>query len=160
MHGSTILMLSSSENYKGAWIYRTLPLDTPVPIFKGAIKSYLLKFIMPIYLFTSIVFVLITGLKIIPDIILIFFNMMIVLLFIFKTSKKELPFYKDFQYTQDGSTTARILLSFFITGVLGGIHFLLSTVPFGATANIAVSIFISGLFVIHRRGNVVNAVSL
>lgn len=145
MLGSTILMLSSSENYKGAWIYRTLPLDTPVPIFKGAIKSYLLKFIIPIYLFPSIVFVLIAGLKVIPEIILIFFNMMIVLLFIFKTSKKELPFYKDFQYTQDGSTAAMILLSFFIAGVLGGIHFLVSSVPFGVTANIAGSILVGVL---------------
>lgn len=145
MLGSTILMLGSSENYKGAWIYRTLPLDTPVPIIKGAIKSYLMKFIIPIYLFPSIVFVLIAGLKVIPEIILIFFNMMIVLLFIFKTSKKELPFYKDFQYTQDGSVAVMVFLSFFIAGVLGGIHFLLLMVPFGVTANIAGSILISVL---------------
>lgn len=145
MLGSTIQLLSTSENYRGAWIYRTLPLDSPVPVFKGALKSYLMKFIIPVFLFTSIMVVLIAGLRVIPDIVLVFVNMMIVLLFIFRTSKRELPFYKDFQFTQDGSQAGRVFLSFFITGVLGGVHFLLSMLPFGLTANIAASIIISVL---------------
>ncbi len=145
MLGSSIMMLSTSENYKGAWIYRTLPLKTPVPIFRGAVKSFLIKFIIPIFLFTSIVYVLIIGFKAVPDIILIFFNMMILLMFIFKMSKKELPFYKDFQYTQDGNTLAVVILSFFIGGLLAGIHFLVSLIPFGVTINLALSILISVL---------------
>ena len=145
MLGSTVQLLSTSENYRGAWIYRTLPLDSPVPIFKGALKSFIMKFIIPLYLFTSIMVILIAGSRVIPDIILIFANMMIVLLFIFKTSKRELPFYKDFQFTQDGSQAGRVFLSFFVTGALAGIHFLLSMLSFGLVANIAASTIISVL---------------
>ncbi len=142
MFGSSILSLSTSENYKGAWIYRTLPIENPSPIFKGAFKGFLLKFIFPIFLFTSLIFIFLCGFKILPDIFLIFFNLMILVLFIFRFSKKELPFYKDFQYTQDGNTIAIVMLSFLIAGLLGGVHFLLTLVPFGVTINIAVSILI------------------
>jgi hypothetical protein len=145
MLGSTIQMLSTSENYKGAWIYRTLPLDSPVPILKGALKSLIIKFITPVFVFTSLIFVLIAGIRVIPDIILIFFNMLNVLFFIFKISKKELPFYKDFQYTQDAGAGVRVFLSFVVAGAFGGIHFLLSTLPFGVTIYLVVSIAISAL---------------
>jgi hypothetical protein len=69
--------------------------------------------------------------------------MMILILLIYKFSKKELPFYKDFQYTQDGNTAGLIMLCFFITALLGGIHFLVTMVPFGVTINMAVSILIA-----------------
>lgn len=142
MLGSAILMLKNSENYKGAWIYMALPLQSPAPVFKGAFKGFLIKFTIPVYLFTSLIFVILYGFRIIPDVLLIFFNMMILILLIFKFSKKELPFYKDFQYTQDGNTTGLIMLCFFITALLGGVHFLVNLVPFGVTINMAVSILI------------------
>ncbi len=142
MLGSAVLMLKNSENYKGAWIYRALPLESPAPVFKGAFKGFLIKFIIPVYLFTSVIFVILCGFRIIPDVLLIFFNMMILILLIFKFSKKELPFYKDFQYTQDGNTTGLIMLCFFIAGLLGGVHFLVDQVPFGVTINMAVSILV------------------
>lgn len=142
MLGSSMQLLKNSENYRGAWIYRALPLESPVPIFKGAFKGFLLNFIIPIYLFTSLIFVIICGIRIIPDVLLIFFNMMVLILLIYKLSTKELPFYKDFQYTQDGNTTANMLLCFLITGLLGGVHYLVTLVPFGVTVNLAISILI------------------
>ena len=87
--GSMILMISKSEDYKGAWIYKALPLESPVPVFKGAVKSYLIRFIIPVYLFPGAIFVLIMGARVIPDIILIFFNLIIVLMLIFRMSKKS-----------------------------------------------------------------------
>ncbi|HOA55884.1 MAG TPA: ABC transporter permease [Clostridiales bacterium] len=144
--GSMILMISKSEDYKGAWIYKALPLESPVPVFRGAVKSYLIRFIIPVYLFPGVIFVLIMGARVIPDIILTFFNLIIVLMLIFRMSKKELPFCRDFQHTQDGNTAGIVFLSFFISALLAGIHFLLSlATPFGVYANIAVSALISTL---------------
>jgi hypothetical protein len=145
MLGSTMQLLKNSENYRGAWIYRALPLESPVPVFKGALKGFLLRFIIPIYLFTSLIFVIICGIRIIPDVLLIFFNMMLLILLIYRFTKKELPFYKDFQYTQDGNTTGFIMLCFFITGLLGGAHYLMTLVPFGVTIYLAVSMLIDVL---------------
>ncbi|HOQ07416.1 MAG TPA: ABC transporter permease [Clostridiales bacterium] len=137
--GSAVLMLSRSENYKGAWIYKALPIETPVPIFRGAVKSFIARFIIPFFLFPAVIFVLIMGVKVIPDVVLIFFNMMILVLLVFRMSKKELPFSRSFQQTYDGKSTAVFLL-FFLAAFLGGIHFALSLVPpFGVWANIAFS---------------------
>ena len=46
-----ILMISKSEDYKGAWIYKALLLESPVPVFRGAVKSYLIRFIIPVTCF-------------------------------------------------------------------------------------------------------------
>jgi hypothetical protein len=142
---SSIMMLGRSEKYKGAWIYRVMPLETPVPILKGAFKGFFMKFIIPVYFFVSLLLVLIFGIRIIPDIILIFSNMFILVLFIYKLNKKELPFFKDFQYTQEGNNVSILLLSFLLAGLCGGIHYAATFVTFGVTANIAVSLLIAAI---------------
>lgn len=145
MLGSAVLLLGSSENYKGAWIYRALPLESPVPILRGSFKGFFIKYILPVYLLASLLFVIICGTRIIPDILLIFLNTMTMILLIYKLKKKELPFFKDYQYAQDGNTTGIIMMSFFIAGLLGGVHFLVSLTPYGVTVNLAVSMLITVL---------------
>jgi len=139
---NTVLSFRTSQNYSGAWIYRALPLETPVPIFRGAVKSILLNFMIPAYIIPAVIFVLLMGPKVIPDIALIFFNMLVLTMFIFKLSKKELPFYRDFHYTQDGNTVAAVFISLFAAGLMAGVHFLISGIPFGVPANTAVSIIV------------------
>lgn len=138
---TSVLFISMSEKYKGAWIYKALPVEKPVFILKGAIKGYVLKFVVPVYFFMSLVFTAIYGFKVIPDIFLIFLNMLLLILFVFMISKKELPFYKDFQYTQDGGNTiAVMLLLFLVCGFCAVIHLLSNFIPFGVTINIFLSL--------------------
>jgi len=144
--GSVLLMLNRSENYKGAWIYKALPIDTPVPVFRGAVKSFLLRYIIPVFLFPAVILILIMGVKVVPDVVLAFFNMMVLVLLVFKMSKKELPFCRSFQHTVDGNTGGVVFLSFFLIAFMAGIHFALSFAPpFGVIANIAVSVLLSVL---------------
>jgi hypothetical protein len=138
----TATMISSSENYRSAWIYRVLPIESPAPIFKGALKAFIVKFVIPIYLLIALIFVLFCGLKIIPDLILIFINMIIVLLFIFKLNRKELPFYRDFQVMQGMNRMGIMLISMLICGLCALVHLLLTYVPFGVILNIVLSLVI------------------
>jgi len=140
---STTTMISSSENYKGAWIYRALPIESPVPLLKGALKAFIVKFIIPIYLLIALIFVLLCGLKIIPDLILIFINMIMVLLFIFKLNRKELPFFRDFQVTQGMNRVGIMLISILVCGLCVLVHLLLTYVPFGVILNIVLSLVIT-----------------
>lgn len=136
-------LISLSQNYKGAWIYKVLPVDNPAVVLRGALKGFLYKYIVPIFLLISLLFISIFGLKILPDLALIFLNMLILMLAIFHFSKKELPFYKEFQYAQNGSSTAIIFLMFALCGVTAGIHFLaLKFSPFGLALNIGMSLII------------------
>lgn len=140
---STATMISSSENYRGAWIYRVLPTQSPVPLLKGALKAFIVKYIIPIYLLIALIFVLLCGLKIIPDLILIFINMIMVLLLIFKLNRKELPFYRDFQVTQGMSRMGIMLISMLVCGLCALVHLLLTYVPFGVILNIVLSLGIT-----------------
>ena len=138
---SSFSMISLSENYKGAWIYKALPVGNPALVLKGAFKGFLYKYIVPIYLFISLIFLAVFGLKIVPDLLLIFLNMLVLMLMILCFSKKELPFYKDFQYAQNGSNTVIVFLSLALCGVAAGIHYMdLVFIPFGVAINIAISL--------------------
>ncbi|AKB79678.1 hypothetical protein MSHOH_3195 [Methanosarcina horonobensis HB-1 = JCM 15518] len=138
----TATMISSSENYSGAWIYRALPIESPVPLLKGSLKAFIVKFVIPIYLLIALIFVLLCGLKIIPDLILIFINMIMVLLFIFKLNRKELPFYRDFQVTQGMNRVGIMLTSMLVCGLCALVHLLLTYVPSGVILNIVLSLVI------------------
>lgn len=138
----TATMISSSENFSGAWIYRALSIESPVPLLKGALKAFIVKFVIPIYLLIALIFVLLCGLKIIPGLILIFINMIMVLLFIFKLNRKELPFYRDFQVTQGTNRMGIMLTSMLVCGLCALVHLLLTYVPFGVILNIVLSLVI------------------
>lgn len=119
MLASTVMTINSSENYKGAWIYRTLPIELPGVMLTGALKGFILKYLIPVYLFVSLIFAIPYGIRLIPHLILIFLNMMILIILIFKWSENGLPFNKDFQHKEDN----RVLFScwfFCILCYIGG----------------------------------------
>ncbi|QXM05415.1 hypothetical protein [Crassaminicella indica] len=123
MVSSSILMMSISEKYKGAWIYKILPIESPRYIYKGAWKAFLLKYNIPVFLFVSFIFLLIYGYKIIIDLILILLNMLLLNILIFRNSSKRLPFSKSFKHIQENGAVT-FFFSAFICSMLAGIHFL------------------------------------
>lgn len=118
---SSILMINYSERYKAAWIYKALPIEDTASIYKGALKGFVFKFILPIFLFDSIIFLAICRTRIIPDLILMLLNMFLLIIITFKFSDKQLPFSNDFQYTQ-GNNISIGILTFIYVGVSGGLQ--------------------------------------
>lgn len=136
-----LTMISRSDNYNGAWIYKVLPLETPAPIFKGAFKGFVVKCIIPANLIISLIFLVLCGIKILPDIILILLNIILLSVFIANRSDKLLPFSKDFKFTQDNNTSMGILLMF-LCGGLAGIHYILGNFKFGITIGSIVTLIV------------------
>lgn len=133
-------VITMSENFRGAWIYRAMPVEKPGLVLKGSLKALFYKYVIPFYLITCLIFIALGGISILPDLILIFINMMILTLFIFKLSKKELPFYKDFQTTQGAANVGLVLLSFALSGGLAAAHYFLTAhFTFGLALNLGVS---------------------
>lgn len=141
----SINFISMSEKYKGAWIYKALPIETPAVALKGAFKCFLFKFNVPLIGILSIILIFLCGPRIIPDVILVFVNMVLMTTSFFKLSSKQLPFYKDFQNMQTGNNVGITFLLMAVCGVLAGIHFAFTFVPFGVTINIATSAVITML---------------
>ncbi|HEX2945630.1 MAG TPA: ABC transporter permease [Clostridia bacterium] len=140
---TSLQYINNSEQYRGAWIYKVLPLTSPAPLLKGAMKAYFMKYILPFFVFASLIFLAIFGIRILPDILLMFFNLLVLLLVIFAVSNKELPFYKDFQYTQDKNSIAAWFISFAICGVLVAAHLIAGGLAYGITINLAISVLLT-----------------
>jgi hypothetical protein len=122
-----VQMLGVSENYKGAWIYRALPVSDPSVVLKGAVKAFIVKYIVPFYLVWTIALAVFYGPLVIPQAILIFLNNVALILFLFAISKKELPFYKSFDHTQGGKNLGIVLLLFLFCALFAGIQLLVTT---------------------------------
>ncbi|MBN3376588.1 ABC transporter permease, partial [Clostridium botulinum] len=118
---ASIELLSQSEKYKGSWIYIVLPIDNPGKIQKGALKGFIFRYIFPVFLSVCIIFLIICGLRILPDIIVMFFSMLISIVAVQSLYKKELPFYKDFESNGEGSITTFLVYGG-LTGIFFGLH--------------------------------------
>ena len=121
MLAANIELLSQSEKYKGAWIYKVLPIDKPGKIQKGVLKGFILRYIFPVFLSVCIIFLVICGLRILPDTIVMFLSLLILMVVMESLYKKELPFYKDFQ-SNGGSSIITFIISSIVTVILFGLH--------------------------------------
>lgn len=127
---TVILMIGNSERYKGAWIYKALPIRNVMPIFKGTIKAFITKLFFPMFLFEAIIFTIIFGIRIVPDLLMMFLNMMIFIIFCFMAMDKILPFSKSFEAIQKANT-GNILLLLIVLAIMAGIHYALTYISFG-----------------------------
>lgn len=123
MLSTTIMQIELSENYKGAWIYKALPIESPEHIYKGAIKAYIFKYCVGILAFVSLIFLILYKFSIILDVVLMFINMMSIVVIIFSNGKKRLPFSQDADKIQKQSTGSFFLL-LLIIGITVGLHWL------------------------------------
>ena len=119
-----------SNSYKGVWIYNTAPLKNTEPIFKGTWKAVMAKFVLPIYLAFSILFLAIYGMKIAGDLFLVLCTLFILPVLSFRIFKRTLPFSKPASgpMEQEGMKAIFMLL---IVGLFAGIHALFSQLEYG-----------------------------
>ncbi|RXM75486.1 ABC transporter permease [Clostridium tetani] len=140
-----IELLSQSEKYKGAWIYKVLPIDKPGKIQKGVLKGFILRYIFPVFCGSCIVFLIICGLRILPDTIVMFLSMLILIVVMQSLYKKELPFYKDFQ-SNGGNSIITFVVSTGLTGIFFGLHKLIRSL---IEYNFAIYIYMGILIIIN-----------
>lgn len=110
MISSVIYSISYSEKFKGAWIYKVLPIKDYKSIHKGAYKSFVLIMILPTFLITILIFLIFGGLKALPNILLIFINTLIIPMVIYQTSNKELPFSQDVSGMKSNQSNAMAIM--------------------------------------------------
>lgn len=128
-----VLMLSTSENYKGAWIYKILPIETPEPIFKGSLKGFLMKYIIPVYLIPSLLFLFVYKFRILIDTVVMLLNLILLSIIIFRAVSKELPFCRNFNYVQE-NTILPLIISLGFCGISTAVHWGLKFTKYGMLA--------------------------
>ncbi|MDR7238295.1 hypothetical protein [Neobacillus drentensis] len=142
---NAITMLKYSGKYKGAWIYRTAPIQNLAPLYSAAIKVFIVNLFIPVYLILSVIFLGIFGLKIIDDLLVIFVTAILYTVICSNYLRGTLPFSESFEDAQQ-SGGARIIPALLLMAVFGGIHFASTFIPFGVTIYF-ILIMISTVFV-------------
>jgi len=117
--------INNSDSYKGAYIYKVLPIENPGVILKGAVKGTLLKLVIPLYILEAIVFLIFKGPSIIIDLIVMFLVLLILSLVYFKLLNKAMPFSVKFATADSGKLIGPSLITSVLLGVFVGIHIII-----------------------------------
>jgi hypothetical protein len=134
---TSVTVLCCSEKAKGAWVYKALPIKNPGIIFKGAIKAYIMKIVLPAFGVISFIFLIIFKFSIVKDILVIGLSLLVILILIFKLFIKQLPFSKEFNYGQNQNWKLGIT-SIVLSGGSALLHSILRKIPFAITVYIGV----------------------
>ena len=114
--------INNSDSFKGAFIYKVLPIENPGVILKGAVKGTLFKLIIPLYLLDAMVFLIIKGPSIVIDLIVMFLVLLILSLVYFKLSNKAMPFSVKFATSDSGKLIKPSIITSLLLGVFVLIH--------------------------------------
>ena len=127
-----ITMLKYSENYKGAWVFKTSPIKNVSSIFKGTIKAIFYKLILPIFLFECLIFLFLFKIKVISNLIASFLTLLFFSIITFRMMDKKLPFTQPFEATKNaGGDMGATMTSMFLMGLFIGIHYAVNLIWFG-----------------------------
>ena len=120
----TLLMtLQYSNNYKAAWIYEAAFISDKSNIYKGAYKALISNLLLPLYLFESIIFIVIFGIKIVPILIIAFAFLLIFVVIEHLIGKNSLPFTLKFGEVNKSQNIINTLLGMVILGIAVGINY-------------------------------------
>ncbi|MFZ7131705.1 MAG: hypothetical protein ACOWWR_05050 [Eubacteriales bacterium] len=126
---TVLMMLKYSGNYKGAWIYKVIPIENAKPIFTGSIKAFIIHLILPIFLINCVIFIGIFGLRIVLDLVAIFLNFILLILITFSMLNRNLPF--SLSFSDVTKENGRMFLLMFLGGFMALIHFVSTLIPYG-----------------------------
>ncbi|MDQ0149849.1 ABC transporter permease [Eubacterium multiforme] len=148
------LMCRYSENYKGSYIYKSVPFTDTSNLYKGVFKGSFYRLIFPTMILAFIPFFIIYPIHMYLNLLAIILSLLIVSLILFKTMDKYFPFSNDFSYNGNTDGIAIYFFGFFLSIVAGILHFSLSFLDYGVY--ILIGIYLILLILLWNRTFKVN----
>ncbi|RIW28255.1 hypothetical protein D3H55_22085 [Bacillus salacetis] len=125
-----MMMLKYSGKFKGAWLYRTAPVQELRNLYTGTIKALIVRLFLPIYILLSIIFIFLFGIRIVEDIFIILLSGILYTIIGFVLIKGTLPFSHSFEAVQE-SDGWKIIPFLLLIGLFLGVHFLFTLFNYG-----------------------------
>ncbi|MEH6995934.1 hypothetical protein V7075_25075 [Neobacillus drentensis] len=126
-----LVLLKFSGKYKGAWIYRVAPIKQLKPMISGTIKAFIFNLYLPVYMFLSVIFLALFGLRILPDLVVVFLNACTYAVICFMILKKSIPFSESFDQYNQNSNGAIIFGLMLFVALFAGLHFVTTLFSYG-----------------------------
>jgi ABC-2 type transport system permease protein len=121
---TAIGLIAFNENFAASWVYFSRPLQKPGSLISGALKSLLVKFMLPVVVILFAFAFYVWGYKIIDDFILGIFNNILIFMFLSHISKSYLPFSMQPNLKQQTGKFVQVILQMLVIAVLVGLHYL------------------------------------
>lgn len=131
--GIVIYMLQYSGKYKGAWIFQVVTMDNPRRMYSAALKAFLTRLYLPVFMLVAIVFVYIFTIDVWIDLVVVFLVAIMQTLLTYQILiRTKFPFTQPFESAQQGGgISMKIMFLMVFTGLFAVIHFLIGQIPFG-----------------------------
>ncbi len=137
------------NNQHAAWLFKTVPLDSPASYFKAFIKAAFARFFMPFYAVLAIIICSIWGMKALPDVAISLLAIYLFTMLFYYFQDPNFPFAVEKLASQGGTVFMKILGLMAIAVALGFLHkFLLHWFAF---ANLLlIPIYFGAIFYVNR----------
>lgn len=138
-----IVSLGYSGDYKGAWVFETIPVRNKSSINRGILKAAILNLFLPVFLLIGIIFLILYKMQIIDQMIVAGINMFLFIIIFFRSMDEFLPFSKAFEVSENPTGGAKIFFTMFLMALFAMIHFIITLKPYGAYIYIPVGLIAS-----------------
>ncbi|UQZ33952.1 hypothetical protein C2I18_10695 [Paenibacillus sp. PK3_47] len=135
---TVVQMLRYSASYKGAWIYKAIPLPNESDVYSGMLKAVLLRLMLPLFVLEAAVFVWLFGMRIMPDLAVVLTSLLLYAVICFRTMPRMLPFSEKYEAAKQSEFKGFSFMLLFILGGMGGLHFVFTLFPGGIYICLAV----------------------
>ncbi|WKA59272.1 hypothetical protein QWY16_03710 [Planococcus shenhongbingii] len=126
-----VYMLKFSEGYKGGWLFKAAPIEWTSRAYSGALKAFVVKLYVPVFIAVSFIFLWVFTARILPDLAAVFLGGLLQTLVTHKVvNEDEFPFSTSFEFAQDAGTAKMLGLSL-LTGGFIGTHFIAASTDWG-----------------------------
>ena len=117
-----------SDDYKSAWIFQSSPIKKPGEILAGVLKSIIVKFLLPLYGFTSIIILLVWRDRALIDLAFGFATCLFLTILMAVMSDKHLPLSILPSARNQAGNAARVIFFMILIGLVGSGHYFLTRV--------------------------------
>lgn len=128
---AVIMGLNYSQQGNLLPVYQALPLERPGNILLGALKAVYFKYFLPIFLSLYLVYVILVGTSLIPDLLLsLSFSTLFIVIY-YRFSNVVFPFSKEKSTRESGGMLIKMLGTMLLLILMGVCHHLLGLIPGG-----------------------------
>jgi len=140
-----VLQQRFSDQHEASWIYYAFPFASPGDIQKGSLKAMVVKYGFSVFIPLALFVFLVWGPRVLDDIALAFFNMIIASLVIGFMVRKDLPFSRKASTAAESQRGMTGVLLFLFPVSLGAVHYGLTLLPYAIPAALVIALGIAYL---------------
>lgn len=143
---TVIWSLEYSGNYKGAWIFETIPIKDKSAIKKGTLKAAIVSLFLPVFLLVSLIFLIIYRMQIVDQILVVAINLLIYTIIVYRSKKNFIPFSKAFEVSENTSGARNSLSTLFLIAGFALSHYILTKMSYGTYIYIVLGCILSKIY--------------